>query len=77
MQAADVGLNGTPIFGAGSTVTGIAGGEFDGTTASTTVTDMLQIQSFVDRADNDLTLTNANLIVKFNVTATAPDRVGT
>ncbi len=76
MALADVGGNIDYVLGSGSTVTGMSGYELDASAVTTTVGDVLQIQSFVDRADNDPTLTNANLIVKFNDAATHPDRLG-
>jgi hypothetical protein len=76
MALADVGGNLDYVLGAGSTVTGMSGFELDASAVTTTAGDVLQIQSFVDRADNDPTLTNANVIVKFNDAATHPDRLG-
>ena len=76
MTATDVGGNTDYALGAGSTVTGFSGYELSGANVTTTVGDVLQIQGFVDRADNDLTLTNAKVIVKFNDAATHPDRLG-
>ena len=76
MTATDVGGNGDYTLGAGSAVTGFSGYEFAGASVSTSTVLALQIQGFIDRADNDLTLTNANLIVKFNDAATHPDRLG-
>ena len=76
MALNDVGGNTEITLGGGSTVTGISGFELTGANVTTLVGDILQIQSFVDRPDNDPTLTNANLIVKFNDAATHPDRLG-
>jgi len=76
MTATDVGSNADYVLGAGSTVTGYSGYELTGGSPTTTVGDVLQVQGFVDRPDNDLTLTNANVIVKFNDAATHPDRLG-
>ena len=76
MEAADVGGNIDFVLGAGSTVTGMSGYELDASALTTTAGDILQVQGFVDRADNDLTLTNAKVIVKFNDAATHPDRTG-
>jgi len=76
MALNDVGGNIDYVLGAGSTVTGLSGFELDASAVTTTAGDVLQIQSFVDRADNDPTLTNANVIVKFNDAATHPDRTG-
>lgn len=76
MTATDVGGNTDYTLGAGSTYTGMSGYELTAANVTTTVGDVLQIQSFVDRADNDLTLTNSKVIVKFNDAATHPDRLG-
>jgi hypothetical protein len=76
MTATDVGGNIDYALGAGSTVTGQSGYEIIAANVTTTVGDVLQIQGFVDRADNDLTLTNSKVIVKFNDAATHPDRLG-
>ena len=76
MALADVGGNVDLTLGAGSTATGLSGFEVDASNVTTTSGDMLQIQSFVDRPDNDPTLTHAKLIVKFNDAATKPDRTG-
>ena len=76
MTATDVGGNAVLTLTAGSTVTGMSGYTLDGGSVTTTTSDMFQIQSFEDAPDNDLTLTDARVIVKFNVTATDPDRLG-
>ena len=76
MTATDVGGNADFVLGGGSTVTGLSGYELTGCSVTTAATDVLQIQGFVDRPDNDLTLTNAKVIVKFNDAATHPDRLG-
>ncbi len=73
MEAADVGLNSELVLGAGSTVTGASGYELDASAVTTSIGDMFQVMGFVDRPDNDLTLTNAKVIVRFNDKA---DRVG-
>ena len=73
MEAGDVGLNGELALNAGSAVTGISGYELSANTVTTSIGDMFQIFGFVDRPDNDLTLTNAKVIVRFNDKA---DRVG-
>ena len=66
MEAADVGMNVDYALTAGSTVTGYSKYAVVGGNVSTSAGDVLQIVSFVDREDNDLTLTNAKLIVRFN-----------
>ncbi len=66
MEAADVGMNIDYALTAGSTVTGYSAYAAIGGNVSTSAGDVLQIVAFVDRADNDLTLTNAKLIVRFN-----------
>ena len=77
MAAADVGGNcDLDVDNGGSNVTGMSGMVLDASNVTTTVGDMLQIQGFEDSPNNDLTLTNANVIVKFNDAATHPDRLG-
>lgn len=76
MTATDVGGNTDIALTAGSTVTGMSGYVLEAGNVTTTVGDMLQIQGFEDAPDNDLTLTNARVIVKFNDAATHPDRLG-
>jgi hypothetical protein len=61
--------------GTGSTYTGVSKQEIGTATAASTGD--FQIIQGVDRADNDLTLTNANWIVKFNKPQSAPSRTGT
>jgi hypothetical protein len=65
-EAADVGLNTTFVVGAGSTVTGKSTTELSATSVGTTVASEIKIIAFVDKPDNDLTLTNAKAIVMFN-----------
>ncbi len=76
MTATDVGGNTGYNFGAGSTVTGYSGFTLIAANVTTTAGDPIQIQSFEDAPDNDLTLTNARVIIKFNDAATHPDRLG-
>jgi len=76
MAADDVGGNTDLALTAGSTVTGYSGYVLEAANVSVSVGDMLQIQGFEDAPDNDLTLTNARVIVKFNDAATHPDRLG-
>jgi hypothetical protein len=76
MTATDVGGNTDLALTAGSTVTGMSGYVLEAGNVTTTVGDMLQIQGFEDAPDNDLTLTDARVIVKFNDAATHPDRLG-
>ena len=52
------------IVGAGSTVNGLSGMELDSSDFGTGLN--LHIMGFVDRPDNDITLNNANLIVRIN-----------
>ena len=65
-EAADVGLNTIYVVGAGSTVTGKSTTELSATDVGTSIADEIKIIAFVDRPDNDLTLTNAKAIVMFN-----------
>jgi hypothetical protein len=76
MTATDVGGNTDLALTAGSTTTGYSGYVLEAGNVTTTVGDMLQIQGFEDAPDNDLTLTDARVIVKFNDAATHPDRLG-
>ena len=76
MTATDVGGNTNFALTAGSTVTGMSGYVLEAGNVTTTVGDILQIQGFEDAPDNDLTLTDARVIVKFNDAATHPDRLG-
>ena len=65
-EAADVGLNTIYVIGDGSTVTGLSTHELSATNVGTSVADEIKIIAFVDSPDNDLTLTNAKVIVQFN-----------
>lgn len=65
-EAADVGLNTIYVVGAGSTVTGKSTTELSATDVGTSIADEVKIIAFVDKPDNDLTLTNAKAIVMFN-----------
>ena len=76
MEAADVGRNVDYALTAGSTVTGYSKYAVIGGNVTTASTDVLQIVGFVDRPDNDLTLTNAKVIVRFNDSFNKPDRTG-
>jgi len=76
MELADVGMNIDYALTAGSTVTGYSAYAAVGGNVTTATTDVLQIVAFVDREDNDPTLTNAKLIVKFNDASGHPDRLG-
>lgn len=76
MQAADVGLNTDIALTAGSTVTGYSGFVLEAGNVATDTGDILQVQGFEDAADNDLTLTNARVIVKFNDASGHPNRLG-
>jgi len=72
---AGIGLNALISTGTGSTYTGQSAQEITGFTANNTGD--FQVVQGVDRADNDLTLANANWIVKFNNPAHKPVRTGT
>ena len=76
MTATDVGGNTDFALTAGSTVTGLSGYVLEAANVTTTTDDILQIQGFENAPDNDLTLTDARVIVKFNDAATHPDRLG-
>lgn len=72
---AGIGLNALLSTGTGSTVTGYSKQEIGGFTVNGTGD--FQVVQGVDRDDNDLTLVNANWIVKFNNPAHKPVRTGT
>ena len=72
---AGIGLNALISTGAGSIYTGVSGQEITSFTVNNTGD--FQVVQGVDRADNDLTLANANWIVKFNNPASKPVRTGT
>jgi len=72
----DVGLNADFVVGSGSTVTGLSGMELDSSGAATTNTLDLQIVALPDREDNDVTLANKNVVVKFNDPQSKPLRLG-
>ena len=65
-EAADVGLNTTYVVGAGSTTTGRSTTELSATDVAASAGKEIKIIAFVDKPDNDLTLTNAVAIVQFN-----------
>jgi len=75
-EAADVGLNTIYVVGAGSTVTGKSTTELSASDVHTTLADEIKIIAFVDRPDNDLTLTNAKAIVMFNEPQLAHNTAG-
>lgn len=66
-SAVDVGLNGSPVVGAGSTTTGQSGMQWDDSTKNTTSTLILQLVGFVPRPDNEIGVASAKLLVRFNV----------
>lgn len=74
---AGVGFNADYTTGTGSTVTGIANTELTSSTILATSSLDLQVVSGVDEPDNDLTISNANWIVKFNDPQGKPVRTGT
>lgn len=75
-ELADVGLNTIFVVGAGSTATGYSTTEISATDVGTSIADEVKIIAFVNRADNDPTLTNANVIIKFNEPGTGHGTVG-
>jgi hypothetical protein len=77
LPAAASGLNAEFAVTAGDTAYGHSKTEIDAATEATTADLDLQLVMPVDRPDNDVTLANANWIVKFNDPQTAtPDRTG-
>ena len=72
---AGIGLNAIIQTGTGSTYTGQSKQEIGGFTVNSTGD--FQVVQGVDRPDNDLTLANANWIVKFNDPQMKPVRTGT
>jgi len=71
MEAGDVGSMTNYVSGGGSTVTGRSTYEISATAIGTTVTGEIRIIGFLDAPDNDLTLTNAKVIVTFQETPIA------
>ena len=71
MEAADVGQMTNFVAGAGSTAMGRSTYEISAADTGTSVTGEIRIISFLDQADNDLTLTNAKVIVTFQETPIA------
>jgi hypothetical protein len=65
MEAADVGLNTTYVVGAGSTATGRSTTEISATDVAASAGKEIKIIAFLDKPDNDLTLTNPKVIVQF------------
>lgn len=72
---AGIGLNAVLATGTGSDYTGVSKQEIGGFTANATAD--FQVIQGVDRPDNDLTLANANWIVKFNLPASGTAATGT
>jgi len=72
---AGIGLNAKLSTGTGSAYTGVSKQEIGGFTANSTGD--FQVVGGVNRPDNDLTLANANWIVKFNNPSSKTVRTGT
>ncbi len=72
---AGIGLNALISSGTGSVYTGQSKQEITGFTVN--ATGDFQVVQGVNRPDNDLTLANANWVVKFNNPASKPVRTGT
>ena len=75
-EAADVGSTTIYVVGAGSTTTGLSTTALSATDVGTSVADDVRIVGFKDAPDNDLTLTTAVAIVKFNLDARGINTVG-
>ena len=75
-EAADVGLNTVFVVGAGSTATGRSTTELSASGVVATASEEIKIIAFVDKPDNDLTLTNAKAIVQFNHPQLGPATAG-
>lgn len=74
IAAADVGLNYDLIIGSGNTTTGLSNMEVDsGTAGATTANTPVKLVGIVDRADNEIGLANAKLLVKLNTHAYGVD----
>jgi len=73
---AGVGFNAAFTTGTGSTVTGLANTELASTSIANTSTLDLQVVGGVDSVENDLTLSNAVWLVKFNDPQGKPVRTG-
>ena len=67
LTKASLGLNVDFTVTALATATGLSGMEVDGDTAVTTAATPLKIVGFVDKEDNDETLTNVRVLVKPNM----------
>lgn len=65
LAATSIGLNVSPVFGAGSATTGISGAEIDTSTAATTQGLQLRIVGLADKPDNEIGA-NANWLVTIN-----------
>ena len=76
LPAAASGLNADFVVAAGSSAYGVSGMEINAATEATTSTLDLQLVRPVDRADNDVTLANANWIVRFNTPRAAQSGLG-
>ena len=66
MEAADVGSMCDFVAGAGNTAMGRSTYELAADTIGTSAAGEVRIIGFLDQADNDLTLTNAKVIIAFN-----------
>jgi len=73
LSKADLGLNVDYTVTAIDTDTGLSGMEVDGSSAVTLIATPWRIVGFVDKEDNDETLTNARVLVKPNMHKYAAD----
>ena len=73
---AGIGTTSIYVVGAGNTTTGLSTTEVSATDAGTSAADEIRVLGFVDAPDNDPTLTNAKIIVKFNEPQTRYGAVG-
>ncbi len=76
LAASSVGANVDFVVGTGSTAYGTSAMELNAATEATTTALDLTLVRPVDRPDNDVTLANANWIVRFNTPTTAQQVAG-
>lgn len=80
MGTAVIGSNGDIVAGAGSTTTGVSAHELDSSDVTTNdgsaASAQLRVVGYVDRADNDPTLSNGRWIVMINEHQLNPQQVG-
>lgn len=66
LAVTDIGLNADFVVGSGNATTGVSGMQLDTSTKATTASLPLKIIGFVRRADNEIGVANAKVLVKIN-----------